>query len=76
MFIGYARGLPHDQIINLQQEALERAGCGKIYTDTTSDAKAQRTELQKALSSLRPADTFMVWKLDRLGTSIKELPRR
>jgi DNA invertase Pin-like site-specific DNA recombinase len=73
MFIGYARGTPYDNTISLQKDALTKAGCGRIYTDALSDAKAQRKELEKALSPLRPGDMFVVWRLDRLGTSIKEL---
>jgi DNA invertase Pin-like site-specific DNA recombinase len=73
MIIGYARGSPHDHTLSLQKDALTKTRCSKIYTDTAGDAKAQRKELEKALSSLRPGDTFVVWKLDRLGTSIKEL---
>jgi DNA invertase Pin-like site-specific DNA recombinase len=73
MLIGYARDSPHDQSLTIQQEALETAGCSKIFTDTVSDAKAKRKGLDKALSTLRPGDTFVVWKLDRLGTSIREV---
>jgi DNA invertase Pin-like site-specific DNA recombinase len=73
MLIGYARGLPHDQTLKLQKDALEKAGCSKIYTDTITNAKANHPGLEKTLSVLRPGDTFVVWKLDRLGTSIKEL---
>jgi DNA invertase Pin-like site-specific DNA recombinase len=73
MLIGYARDSPHDHTLHLQKAALEKAGCDKIFTDITSEAKAQRKGLEKALSQLRPGDTFVVWKLDRLGMSIKEL---
>jgi DNA invertase Pin-like site-specific DNA recombinase len=73
MLIGYARGLPYDNTLQLQKDALEKAGCSKIFTDTVSNAKAEREGLDKALAALRPGDTFIVWKLDRLGTSIKEL---
>jgi DNA invertase Pin-like site-specific DNA recombinase len=73
MLIGYARDSPHDQTLTIQQKALETAGCSKIFTDTGSDPKAIRKGLEKALSTLRPGDTFVVWKLGRLGTSIKEL---
>jgi DNA invertase Pin-like site-specific DNA recombinase len=73
MLIGYARDSPHDQTLTIQQDALTKAGCSKIFTDTESSAKAKRKGLEKALSKLRPGDTFVVWKLDRLGTSIKEL---
>jgi DNA invertase Pin-like site-specific DNA recombinase len=73
MIIGYARGTPHDQTLSLQKDALAKAGCTKIYTDTANDAKAQRKELEKALSLLRQGDTLVVWRIDRLGTSIKDL---
>jgi DNA invertase Pin-like site-specific DNA recombinase len=73
MLIGYARGSPHDHTLQLQKDALENAGCSKIFSDTLSSAKAEHKGLDKALSALRPGDTFVVWKLDRLGTSIKEL---
>jgi DNA invertase Pin-like site-specific DNA recombinase len=73
MLIGYARGLPHDQNLTTQIYSLQKAGCDKIYTETLSSAKAEHKGLDKALSVLRPDDTFVVWKLDRLGTSIKEL---
>jgi DNA invertase Pin-like site-specific DNA recombinase len=73
MFIGYAWGSAHDQPINVQRVALSKAGCSKIYTHAAGDAKAQRKELEKVLSSLQPGDTLVVWKLDRLGTSIKDV---
>jgi DNA invertase Pin-like site-specific DNA recombinase len=73
MFIGYARGLPHDQTLQLQKDVLTKAGCTKIYSCTATDAAAQRKELENVLSLLRPGDTLVVWKLDRLGTSIKDL---
>jgi DNA invertase Pin-like site-specific DNA recombinase len=73
MLIGYARDSPHDQTLTIQQKALETAGCSKIFTDTGSDPKAKRKGLDKALSTLRPGDTFVVWKLGWLGSSIKEL---
>jgi DNA invertase Pin-like site-specific DNA recombinase len=73
MLIGYARSTPEEQTINLQREALTKAGCDTIYIDTTSDAKAQRKGLERALAKVRPGDTLVVWKLDQLGTSIKHL---
>jgi DNA invertase Pin-like site-specific DNA recombinase len=73
MLIGYARGLPHDPTLTIQQEALEKAGCSKIFTDTVSDTKAKRQGLEKTLSTLRSGDTLVVWKLDRLGSSIKDV---
>jgi DNA invertase Pin-like site-specific DNA recombinase len=73
MLIGYARVSPYEQTLQLQKDALQKAGCDKIFTDTLSSAKAERKGLAKALSVLRPGDCFVVWKLDRLGTPIKEL---
>ena len=73
MLVGYARDSPHDLTLAIQHDALETAGCSKIFTDTISGAKSQRKGLEKALSTLRPGDTLVVWRLDRLGTSIKEL---
>jgi DNA invertase Pin-like site-specific DNA recombinase len=73
MLIGYARDSPHDHTLTIQQDALKKAGCSKIFTGTESSAKTQRKGLDKALSTLRPDDTLVVWKLDRLGSSIKEL---
>ncbi len=73
MFIGYVRGLPQDPIITLQKDALTKAGCTKIHTGTATKAEAQRKELAQVLAPLQPGDIFVVWKLDRLGTSIKDL---
>jgi DNA invertase Pin-like site-specific DNA recombinase len=75
MLIGYARGAPHDHTLQLQKDTLQKAGCSKIFTDTISNATAERQGLDKALSVLRPGDTLVVWKLDRLGTSIKDLSK-
>jgi DNA invertase Pin-like site-specific DNA recombinase len=73
MLIGYTRDSPHDQTLTLQKDALQKAGCSNIFTDIAGGGKVKRKELDKALSLLRPGDTLVVWKLDRLGTSIKEL---
>jgi DNA invertase Pin-like site-specific DNA recombinase len=75
MLIGYARGAPHDQTLSLQKDVLQKAGCNNIFTDIAGGGKTKRTGLDKALSSLRPGDTLVVWKLGRLGTSIKDLIR-
>jgi DNA invertase Pin-like site-specific DNA recombinase len=75
MLIGYARVLPHDNTLSVQKDALTNAGCRKIFTDTISNVKADRNGLEKALVVLRPGDIFVVWKLDRLGTSIKDMIR-
>jgi DNA invertase Pin-like site-specific DNA recombinase len=73
MLIGYARVSTHDQTLNLQQDALEKAGCNKIFTDTISGAKTERPGWEQALAYVRPGDTLVVWRLDRLGRSLKHL---
>ena len=76
MLIGYARVSTTDQTLALQQDALQKAGCSKIFTDTASGALAERKGLADALSYVRPGDTLVVWKLDRLGRSLKDLIAR
>jgi DNA invertase Pin-like site-specific DNA recombinase len=73
MLIGYARVSTYDQILNLQRDALEKAGCTKIFTDTASGAKAERKGLDEALYYVRSGDTLVVWRLDRLGRSLPHL---
>jgi DNA invertase Pin-like site-specific DNA recombinase len=73
MLIGYARVSTTDQTLALQQDALEKAGCERIFTDTASGAKSERVGLDEALSHLRKGDTLVVWRLDRLGRSLKHL---
>jgi DNA invertase Pin-like site-specific DNA recombinase len=73
MLIGYARVSTADQTLNLQKDALQQAGCSKIFTDTISGTKADRPGLEQALSFIRPGDTLVVWRLDRLGRSLKHL---
>ena len=65
-----------DQTLALQQDALQKAGCSKIFTDTASGALAERKGLADTLSYVRPGDTLVVWKLDRLGRSLKDLIAR
>ena len=72
MNIGYARVSTQDQNLALQQDALASC-CEKIFTDTLSGAKADRPGLAAALSHLREGDVLIVWKLDRLGRSLKQL---
>jgi DNA invertase Pin-like site-specific DNA recombinase len=73
MLIGYARVSTHDQTLNLQQDALQEAGCTKIFTDTASGAKTERIGLEAALNYVRKGDTLVVWRLDRLGRSLPHL---
>jgi DNA invertase Pin-like site-specific DNA recombinase len=73
MLIGYARVSTADQTLALQQDALEKAGCTKIFTDVMSGAKAERKGLEEALNYVRENDTLVVWRLDRLGRSLKDL---
>lgn len=73
MKIGYARVSTEDQNLHLQIDALEKAGCELTYKETASGAKIERAELRAALTHLRKNDTLVVWKLDRLGRSLKDL---
>ena len=73
MRIGYARVSTRDQNLELQLDALDKAGCERIFTDKLSGAEVERPGLNEALSHLREADTLVVWKLDRLGRSVKGL---
>ena len=73
MHIGYARVSTEDQNLSLQLDALGRAGCEKIYQEKISSRVAQRPALSLLLEHLRAGDTLIVWKLDRLGRSLKEL---
>lgn len=71
--IGYARVSTEEQTLDLQIDALTEAGCSKIYTDKISGSKSDRPELAKALDYLRAGDTLAVWRLDRLGRSVRHL---
>ena len=73
MYIGYARVSTHDQHLALQQDALQQAGCTKIIVDRVSGTVAERPGLAKLKELLRAGDTLVVWRLDRLGRSIKDL---
>ncbi len=73
MLIGYARVSTQDQNLDLQLDALERAGAEKVFSDVASGAKTARPGLDQALSHVREGDTLIVWKLDRLGRSIRHL---
>src|SRR5438105_4559167 len=73
MLVGYARVSTQDQTLDLQQDALEKAGCERILTDTISGSIQERKGLEEALSFLRAGDSLVVWRLDRLGRSLKHL---
>ena len=73
MLIGYARVSTAEQTLALQQDALETAGCERLFTDTASGAKAERKGLDEAIDHLREGDILVVWRLDRLGRSLKHL---
>src|SRR4051795_10853754 len=73
MLVGYARVSTEDQNLDLQEDALRKAGCEKLFTDIANGAKDERAGLAEALAFLRPGDTLVVWKLDRLGRSLKHL---
>jgi DNA invertase Pin-like site-specific DNA recombinase len=73
MLVGYARVSTSEQTFDLQKDALEKIGCAKIYSDVVSGAKAERKGLQEALEYVREGDTLVVWRLDRLGRSLKHL---
>src|SRR5438067_1423034 len=73
MLVGYARVSTNEQILDLQKDALEKIGCTKIFSDVVSGAKEERKGLQEALEYVREGDTLVVWRLDRLGRSLKHL---
>ncbi len=73
MLIGYARVSTEDQHLDLQRDALARAGCGRIFESRGSGAKADRPGLLAALDYARSGDSVVVWRLDRLGRSLSDL---
>jgi DNA invertase Pin-like site-specific DNA recombinase len=73
MLIGYARVSTVDQNLALQRDALTEAGCQRIFTEQMSGAVAARPVLHDALEFARSGDTLIVWKLDRLARSMKQL---
>ena len=73
MLVGYARVSTEDQRLDLQLDALKGAGCEKCFTDHVSGASKLKAGLDEALAYLRAGDTLVVWKLDRLGRTVKGL---
>jgi DNA invertase Pin-like site-specific DNA recombinase len=73
MLVGYARVSTVEQNLHLQQDALTAAGCKKMFQDTLSGVREDRPGLDAVLDYLRPGDTLVVWKLDRLGRSLPHL---
>ena len=73
MLVGYARVSTLDQHPGLQIDALQLAGCERIFTEHASGAQRDRPELKAALDYVRAGDTLMVWKLDRLARSMRQL---
>ena len=73
MRMGYARVSTGEQKMDLQLDALEEAGCERIYQERVSGAAKSRPELERCLEELREGDTLVVWRLDRFGRSLKDL---
>ncbi len=73
MQVGYARVSTHDQTVDLQKDALQKVGCAQIFTDIISGSATERTGLNDTLKFLREGDVLVVWRLDRLGRSLKHL---
>jgi DNA invertase Pin-like site-specific DNA recombinase len=73
MKIGYARVSTQEQTLDLQTDALQKAGCEKVFSEKTSGITVLKPEFEKLLQYIRPQDTIIIWKLDRLGRSTKGL---
>jgi DNA invertase Pin-like site-specific DNA recombinase len=73
MLIGYARVSTDDQNLDVQQDALKGAGCERVFEDRASGAKTERAGLGALMNILRSGDTIVIWRLDRLGRSLKDL---
>ena len=73
MLLGYSRISTNDQNFDLQTDALTKHGCKRFYKDTVSGAKSKRPGLDEMLKEARPKDVIVIWKLDRLGRSLKHL---
>ena len=72
-YIGYARVSTDDQNLDLQKDALNKVGCQVIYEEAASGKNSERPELDQCLKALRSGDTLVVWRLDRLGRSLRDL---
>ena len=73
MLIGYARVSTNEQNLTLQEDAFKKIGCNRGFKDIMSGSTSKRPGLTSALDALREGDTLVVWKLDRLGRSVKQL---
>lgn len=73
MLVGYARVSTNDQDLGLQLDALQKAGCERIFEDIAGGAKDERIGLNAALEFMREGDTLVVWRLDRLSRSLLKL---
>jgi len=73
MKIGYARVSTKDQNLNLQMDDLKKAGCEKIFQEKITGSTKERPQLQKMIEQVREGDVIFIWKLDRLGRSLKDL---
>lgn len=73
MLVGYARVSTKDQNLDLQINSLKEHGCKRLFEEKVGSTKKNRTELNRALDVMREGDTFVVWKLDRVGRSVKQL---
>jgi DNA invertase Pin-like site-specific DNA recombinase len=73
MLVGYARVSTQEQDLALQLDALQTAGCSRVFEEKASGAQRERPALKAALAYMRQGDTLVVWKLDRLARSLKQL---
>jgi DNA invertase Pin-like site-specific DNA recombinase len=73
MLVGYARVSTHEQTLDLQKDALQQIGCERLFTDTASGSSTERPGLDAVLRFVRSGDILVVWRLDRLGRSLKHL---
>lgn len=73
MLVGYARVSTREQNLDLQRDALDAVGCERVFEDQAGGSRTDREGLRQALSHLRAGDTLVVWKLDRLGRTVRQL---